>query len=461
MEQAAVTGYPQMDISTASAMEQGYVFFLKGQPEKIVMQSLSTLNSQHQTDCPLQQQSAVHPTQHQPTETSSAPPHLSQVVICQPQLHVHALQPHQPQQQQAYSPVTTQPSLSSPAVPQVNQAFAQPGTPYQHVLQQQAFPGASHAPGSGHPQLQSQPQPAPVATTGSTRAEVVKQAARAVEQAANGGMQQELFADPNMQFCRFPDVRVNPQYLGVEKGELHAEPGRINGHLVAPNTIAMQAPLASHRLLYDFYCVMQSQDVGLILDLTQECDRTNHKILYPGVTYVSVGRPDQSTSNAVIRIGEATSERWSTDVEVSKKSFLVRICYRIEAHQYDDDLADIPTSEYSTEYLNFPIRDFGSASAANIGLLVNKLKEWRNENPGKKVAVHCTAGVGRSGTIIAAEQLREKFDAGLLNHQNLSSTLATIIIDIRNRRSPSMVQSPEQFRCLIEYGMGLLEGTLQ
>jgi protein tyrosine phosphatase len=431
------------------------------------MQSLTAASSQHQTEYPLQQQTAVHPGQHQPAEIPFSPPHLGQVVTCQPQLSVqtymqgHQLHQPQPQQQQAYAPVTTQPFLSPPELLQVNQAFAQPGTPYQHVPMQQAFPGAPHAPGTGHPQLQSQPRSAPVATTAATRAEAVRQAAAAVEQAANAGMQKELFADPDMKFCRFPDVRVNPQYLGVEKGELHAEPGRINGHLVAPNTIAMQAPLAGHRLLYDFYCVMQSQDVGLILDLTQECDRTNHKILYSGVTYVSVGRPDQSTSNAVIRIGEATSERWGTDVEVSKNSFLARICYRMEAHQYDDDLPDIPTSEYSAEYLNFPIRDFGSASATNIGLLVNKLKEWRNANSGKKVAVHCTAGVGRSGTVIAAEQLREKFDAGLLNHQNLSSTLAAIIIDIRNRRSPSMVQSPEQFRCLIEYGMGLLEGTMQ
>jgi len=427
------------------------------------MQSFTAASSQHQTEYPLQQQTTAHPGQHQLTETPFSPPHLGQVVICQPQLYVQTYmqghQLHQPQQQQAHAPVTTQPFLSSPALLQAGQAFAQPGIPYQHVPEQQAFPGALHAPGAGHPQLQ--PQPARVATTGATRAEAVNQAAAAVEQAANDGMQQELFADPNIQFCRFPDVRVNPQYLSVEKGEHHAEPGRINGHLVAPDTIAMQAPLTSHRLLYDFYCVMQSQNVGLILDLTQECDRTTHKILYPGITYVSVGRPDQSTSNAVIGIGEATSERWSTDVEVVKKSFLVRICYRIEAHQYDVDLSDRSTSEYSTEYLNFPIRDFGSASAANIGLLVNKLKEWRNANPGKKVAVHCTAGVGRSGTIIAAEQLREKFDAGLLNHQNLSSTLAAIIIDIRNRRSPYMVQSPAQFRCLIEYGMGLLEGTIQ
>ena len=87
---------------------------------------------------------------------------------------------------------------------------------------------------------------------------------------------------------------------------------------------------------------------------------------------------------------------------------------------------------------NWP--DHGTISVENnfkLAEMAEKLKKF-----GETSAVHCTAGVGRTGTLLTADAINKR-------HNNPSS-LQMILQQFRTERGPSTVQSEEQLNMVIE-----------
>ncbi|HET7147370.1 MAG TPA: dual specificity protein phosphatase family protein [Candidatus Nitrosopolaris sp.] len=90
------------------------------------------------------------------------------------------------------------------------------------------------------------------------------------------------------------------------------------------------------------------------------------------------------------------------------------------------------------EYLHLKVEDYGAPSLEQLDITINFMKRQIVE--GKPVMVHCAAGKGRTGTILAAYLLKEE--------ENLDAGKA--IMRIRKLR-PGSVQSETQKKCIESY----------
>ncbi len=75
---------------------------------------------------------------------------------------------------------------------------------------------------------------------------------------------------------------------------------------------------------------------------------------------------------------------------------------------------------------------------------------------GKNLWVSCSDGNGRSGTLITALSLKEKIDKREISAENLEDSLIDMILEFRQKRGRTFVNSKAQFNLLLEYGRLLI-----
>jgi atypical dual specificity phosphatase len=90
------------------------------------------------------------------------------------------------------------------------------------------------------------------------------------------------------------------------------------------------------------------------------------------------------------------------------------------------------------DYFNMSIDDYGALSLRELDYVVNYLR--RQIDNGKSVLVHCTAGKGRTGVILAAYLMKKDRD--------LSAKQA---IKLLSKIKGESIQSKEQERIVFEY----------
>lgn len=95
--------------------------------------------------------------------------------------------------------------------------------------------------------------------------------------------------------------------------------------------------------------------------------------------------------------------------------------------------------------------DFSTASLNILDDLVQRMTGQNNS-----FWVHCLAGIGRSGTLIASALLHERIRDGNVSKEDLFDIIPDIVRKIRYERGSGCVQTTEQFRMIYDYGIFLI-----
>ena len=90
--------------------------------------------------------------------------------------------------------------------------------------------------------------------------------------------------------------------------------------------------------------------------------------------------------------------------------------------------------------VHVPVQDLAAPSASQFELCVSTIRRARDQQFG--VAVHCAAGIGRTGTVLAAWFVSEGFEP-------------QAAIDRVREIRPGSVETPEQVHAVIEFATSL------
>ncbi|VDM23536.1 unnamed protein product [Toxocara canis] len=185
--------------------------------------------------------------------------------------------------------------------------------------------------------------------------------------------------------------------------------------------IAAQAPMST--TLHDWFAMIRENDVAVVVMLCK-----------------------------LVELGKAKCERyWPEEVGTEGEFGDVMVCVEEETHyeEYCSRRLRLKWSDgeqrsvQQLHYSEWP--DHGCPESEHHVLqMIELFDKLHYQQPEKPVLVHCSAGCGRTGTIIAANVIRE-----LINAQTIANDLKIydLVMQLRTQRV-SMVQTPEQYQFL-------------
>jgi atypical dual specificity phosphatase len=110
----------------------------------------------------------------------------------------------------------------------------------------------------------------------------------------------------------------------------------------------------------------------------------------------------------------------------------------------EDGLSAPLVHEYGMDHLHCPIEDFAAPTLEQMDRCVAFIERHVERN--EPVAVHCRAGIGRTGTVLSCY---------LVKHENLSAAKA--IAEVRRRR-PGSIETSAQETLIHAYARRLKKG---
>lgn len=222
--------------------------------------------------------------------------------------------------------------------------------------------------------------------------------------------------------ARYKDIAV-PTHSAVKLGD-----GKIFHASKIPNlgglsdiTIATQAPKSN--TMQDFVRMTQEQGVTTIVDLTNSNDKTSRKI------------PDygRDVSHGFMSIDQTTEELRSINLE------------KRQLQAKDGEIGSPIT------YLNFTNWiDKKTISSDQFHSLIEAIAQEHGKKSGG-ITIHCTAGVGRTGTVFAGLELHRMAQSGELRQDNFMDKVLDVVAQGRMARGHAFVQTSDQLNMLYEF----------
>jgi protein tyrosine phosphatase len=223
--------------------------------------------------------------------------------------------------------------------------------------------------------------------------------------------------------ARYKDIGVpKDTAISLKNGEVfHANHIPLGGF--GKPAIATQAPLLG--TVSSFVSLIEEQNVTTIVDLTNVHDRENRLI------------PDYARKSDY---GFKSADKTSPELQGAG----------IEKRELKT------AKEHSVSYLNFTNwPDKGVIQLNQLQGLVSAIGQEHGNKAGG-FAIHCTAGVGRTGTVYAALELDRLAKSGDLNKDNFADKVLDVVAEGRKARGFAFVQAPGQLSLLFDFAKTLV-----
>lgn len=232
---------------------------------------------------------------------------------------------------------------------------------------------------------------------------------------------------------RFRDVR-HPVDSAV-KTDLDGKEVTMPAHYVGDHYIAMQGPKSNPETMYAIYQMLLNEDSNTVVNLTNDLDVRYKKDLE--VRYW----PDNTKSLLYSKDGKSIKVT-TKDIEENDNTGCNIITLELEK---DGKKKEVKVFHFE-DWI-----DFGApGSEAELTKFDAFFRRLEAHPRTGKTVVHCRAGVGRTGTLIVMEQIKEKIKRNQINAGNFREEVENLILKGREERGPSFVQKPEQLKFIFD-----------
>jgi protein tyrosine phosphatase len=289
------------------------------------------------------------------------------------------------------------------------------------------------------------PQPQSLAQKFDTDANYNRLLSRELVKSFGLDLTQAIFTNSSTYYNTSDQMESAARFAGI-KPPLHTavilsnnKPIHAN-HVVVGNRvlgIATQAPTAN--TLHEFWQMVSEQKTQLIVNLTNAKDKTNRAIpdYLPTDIYQHPDRQFSVESDEPLH------------VSFNDTPSIVKETYKVVDANGERPLVSLHFTEWP---------DHEVISVKELQDLVKQVQGSLDEfGANSSPIVHCTAGVGRSGTLLSALSLQKDFNEQKLTKSNCDNIVLKTIAGGKQTRGGQFVQSAAQARLVAEFAHSLFD----